>query len=352
MAKTISGIQQCGIGVVNAKEAWKWYRRQFGMDINVFEDTSVAKLMLPHTNGKPRERYAALAMNMEGGGGFEIWQHTGFVPQKPKFEVLLGDYGIFVAKIKSRDVERAFNEHQQRGLDLMSELCQDPSGNSHYFIRDPYGNIFQVVQESISYKHQKSLTGGIYGAIIGVSDVEKALEVYSDILGYEEVVYDKEDVFTDFDGLPGGNQKCRRVLLKHRKERTGPFSKLLGPTQIELVQVFERQAIQIFKDRIWGELGFIHLCFDIIGMSDLRKECADKGFAFTVDSADSFDMGVAAGHFSYIEDPDGTLIEFVETHKLPILKKLGWYMNLKGRNPKKSLPNWMINTMAFNRIKD
>ena len=33
-------------------------------------------------------------------------------------------------------------------------------------------------------------------------------------------------------------------------------------------------------------------------------------------------MGEAAGHFSYIQDPDGTLIEFVETHKVPILKKL------------------------------
>ena len=43
-------------------------------------------------------------------------------------------------------------------------------------------------------------------------------------------------------------------------------------------------------------------------------------------------------HFSYIEDPDGTLIEFVETHKLPIIEKLGWYMKLKGRDPKKSLP--------------
>jgi len=352
MAKTICGIQQCGVGVVNAKEAWKWYRRHFGMDINVFEDTSVAKLMLPYTDGKPRERYAALALNMEGGGGFEIWQHTGIIPQGPDFKVLLGDYGIFIAKIKSRDILKAYNEHKKRGLNLLSELCQDPSGNMYYFVSDPYGNIFQVVHEAINYKDQKSLTGGIYGATIGVSDIKKALAVYSDILEYDEVVYDKEGVFSDFSGLPGGEQKCRRVLLKHSKQRTGPFSKLFGPTQIELIQVYDRQATKIFKDRIWGELGFIHLCFDIIGMDKLRKECAEKGFAFTVDSADSFEMGVAAGHFSYIQDPDGTLIEFVETHKLPIIEKLGWFMNLKGRNPKKSLPNWMVNTMTFKRIKE
>jgi hypothetical protein len=63
-------------------------------------------------------------------------------------------------------------------------------------------------------------------------------------------------------------------------------------------------------------------------------------------------MGEAAGHFSYIEDPDGTLIEFVETHKVPVIKKLGWYLNLKKRNPNKALPNWMVSTLSFNRVKD
>jgi hypothetical protein len=63
-------------------------------------------------------------------------------------------------------------------------------------------------------------------------------------------------------------------------------------------------------------------------------------------------MGEAAGHFSYIEDPDGTLIEFVETHKVPIMKKLGWYLNLKKRNPEKSLPTWMLWAMGMNKVKD
>jgi hypothetical protein len=29
--------------------------------------------------------------------------------------------------------------------------------------------------------------------------------------------------------------------------------------------------------------------------------------------------------FCYIEDPDGTLIELVETHKSAIFKKIGWF---------------------------
>jgi len=86
-------------------------------------------------------------------------------------------------------------------------------------------------------------------------------------------------------------------------------------------------------------------------MATLREECKEKGFAFTVDSSNNFEMGDAAGHFSYIADPDGTLMEFVETHKVPILKKIGWYLNMKNRNHEKSLPDWMLRTLSFNRKK-
>ncbi|MDZ7848857.1 MAG: hypothetical protein U5L96_20200 [Owenweeksia sp.] len=33
-------------------------------------------------------------------------------------------------------------------------------------------------------------------------------------------------------------------------------------------------------------------------------------------------MGQAAGRFSYLEDPDGAWIEFVETHKVPVMEKV------------------------------
>jgi catechol 2,3-dioxygenase-like lactoylglutathione lyase family enzyme len=178
------------------------------------------------------------------------------------------------------------------------------------------------------------------------------LTLYRDILGYDTVLYDETGVFEDFAPLPGGDQKARRMLLEHSKPRKGSFSKLLGPSKIELVSVFDREPNKIFENRYWGDLGFIHLCFDIKGMDALREECEAAGFPFTVDSQDSFDMGEAAGHFSYIEDPDGTLIEFVETHKIPILKKIGWYLDVRKKDPEKPLPNWMIKALKFNRIKN
>ncbi|MGV3586893.1 MAG: VOC family protein [Adhaeribacter sp.] len=188
--------------------------------------------------------------------------------------------------------------------------------------------------------------------MLGVSDIDKARALYSGILGYDNVVYDQTGIFNDLAALPGGQIACRRVLLRHSQPRQGSFSRLLGPSEIELIQVRDRTASKIYQNRYWGDLGFIHLCYDIVGMQALEQECRAKGFPFTINSSTSFEMGEAAGHFAYIEDPDGTLIEFVETHRIPILKKIGWYLNLKNRSPKKALPDWMLKTLSFSQVKD
>src|SRR3954471_14732037 len=107
---TIAGIQQMGIGVPNVHEAFKWYRQHFGMDIPIFEEAAEANLMLPYTGGKPHQRHAILAVNMKGGGGFEIWQYTSRTPVAPAFQPQLGDIGLYCAKIKTDSIQKSFSE--------------------------------------------------------------------------------------------------------------------------------------------------------------------------------------------------------------------------------------------------
>ncbi|MEL6866675.1 MAG: VOC family protein [Bacteroidota bacterium] len=348
----ISGIQQIGIGNSDVQATFKWYRRHLGMDVRIFEEAAEAGLMLPYTGGEPRSRHAILAINMQGGGGLEIWQYTSKTPEAPAFEPQLGDTGIYIARYKSRDVAAAYAFFQQKSLTTLGEPVATPDGRPHFYAKDPFGNLLEVVEGDQWFRNSKAFTGGVYGCTIGVSDMDKAISFYSDILGYDEVVYDQNGQFEDWKQLPGANQTFRRVLLRHQQQRQGAFSRLLGKSEIELVQVKDRAPKKLFADRMWGDLGYIHLCFDINGMNAMRELCVSKGHPFTVDSADSFDMGEAAGHFSYVEDPDGTLIEFVETHKVPILKKVNWYLNLRSRDPQKPLPNWMVRSLAFNRVTD
>lgn len=354
MDKIISGIQQIGIGVPDVEEIFKWYREMFGMDIKVFEEAAEAPLMIDYTGNKVQSRTATLALSMESGGGFEIWQYTSRNTEKANFDIQLGDLGIYSCKIKSRNVNKTYDYFKSKGVEILAEIAKNPAGQDNFFIKDPNGNIFNVVEGKgwfVDTEHPAN-TGGVAGAILGVSDMEKSLALYRDVLGYETVDYDVTGQFDCFKGLPSGEKTFRRVQLSHQQERIGAFAKLLGPTTIELVQEIEGNPRKMFENRFWGDWGFIHLCFDVQRMDLLKHECEAAGFAFTVDSDNSFDMGEAAGRFSYIEDPDGALIEFVETHKVPVMKKIGWYINLKKRNPEKGLPTWMLKAMKMNRVKN
>ena len=352
MAFLISGIQQIGVGVDNVKEAFTWYRRNFGMDVPVFEEAAEANLMLPYTGGKPHKRHAILAISMNGGSGFEIWQYTSRKPQLPDVSPRLGDLGLFGAFIKTTDIEHSHSKLTQSTDAQVSQILYAPDGSKRFTVKDPFGNFFIIVPKIDHFSATQNQLGGAVGCMIGVSNIEKSKSFYSTILGYDKVIYEQSGVFDDLSSLPGGNVAVKRCLLSHSSKRKGPFSKLLGSSQLELIQLIDGQPARIFENRYWGDLGFIHLCFDVVGMDEIQSFCEKNGHRFTVDSANSFDMGEAAGRFAYIEDPDKTLIEFVETHKIPIMKKLGWYLHLKNRNREKPLPNWILQFMSLNRVKD
>jgi catechol 2,3-dioxygenase-like lactoylglutathione lyase family enzyme len=349
----ISGIQQIGIGTNNLYESWKWYAEIFGTNIRILEDNTVAERMLRYTGNQPQKRHATITINMQGGAGFEIWQYSDRKPVPVGFKVQIGDLGIYCGIVKSRNV-KLFHEEVKKKYTQISQIYFTPNNIPTFYILDPFGNYFQVMEDSCLFWDRNQNNGGCIGAHIGVSNIEKALTLYRDVLGYDTIVYDKTDIFEDFAFMPGGEQKYRRVLLKHSKERKGAFSELFGPSQIELVVSLERIPQKIYEGRYWGDPGFIQICFDITNMKTFKKICEEKGFPFTIDSCptgETFDMGDAAGHFTYVEDPDGTLIEFVETHKIPILKKLNWYINLKKRDSNKSLPKILLKTLIFNKVK-
>lgn len=308
--------------------------------------------MTQYTGGKVHKRVAALAMNMRGGGGFEIWQYASRKPEPAEFKVGLSDIGLLNVKMKTPDAVEAAAQFKKMGVNVLCEPSLNPAGQRHFWVADPAGNWFDVVESEAWFKKNDSLTGGALGATIGVSDMEKSMAFYKDMLGFDQVLSDETGRFEDFPELPDHRLKFRRVLLTQSHQSIGPFTPLLGPNEIELLQCIDKRGRKIFADRYWGDLGFIHLCFDVRGMDDLKHRGTELGYPFTVDSADSFDMGKAAGRFSYVEDPDGTLIEFVETHKLPIVEKWGWYIDLRKRNQEKSLPRWLLGFFRFNRVKD
>jgi catechol 2,3-dioxygenase-like lactoylglutathione lyase family enzyme len=349
MSYVIGGIQQLGVGTPEEEKSCQWYARVFGMTTPIFREAAPAPFMTRYTGGDVQSRSATLAINLQGGSGFEIWQYTSRKTVMPSFEIQTGDLGILYGKIKATDLNGAFARMKGEGVEILSgRIMSLPDGRGCFYIRDPWGNIFQVLEDNDFFQQGKFPTGGPCGAVIGVSDCDRSLPFYRELLGYDLIVDDVTGTFEDLAVLPGGKGKFRRILLSHSRKASGPFAPIFGTSYIELIQSLDRSPAEIFKDRFWGDGGFIHLCFDILDMADLKGVCEKAGHPFTVDSADSFNMGEAAGHFTYIEDPDGALIEFVETHKIPLMKKWNWYLDLRKRDGK-PLPRWMLKMLKTNK---
>ena len=349
--KVICGLQQVGVGVRNAEETWKWYRENFGLDIPIVADEGVAERMLPYTGGKPQPRYAVLAITLQSGGGLEIWEPRGRQLNYPPVQPKWGDLGILIARIKSRDVAATYDEFARKGFSLLSAPSVSFAGEKHFYMSDPWNNLLEIVENDYVMVRSKTfLTGGAMGAVLGVSDIDRSVAFYGKLLGYDEVIADKTEVFDELKGLPGGERRLRRVLLGHSKPFEGPLSELMGPSRLELVQALDEKPVKLYAGRYWGDPGFIHLCFDVRNMDAVEADCKAIGHPFVCDSGADFDMGDANGHFTYIEDPDGTLIEFVETFRVPVVKKLGFYIDFKRREDRKPLPRWMIRALRFLRV--
>ncbi len=349
--KVICGIQQIGIGVENLMTAWKWYNQNLNIELKIVDAEGVAERMLPYTGGKPQPRHAILAIAQRGGGGFEIWQPQGRKVVYPSEPLQLGDYGINIAKVKAKDVRRAYNELKAKDIEMLSDINVSPLGLEHFYMKDPWGNIFEIEHDDYCFINVDRYTGGANGAVMGVSDMDKSIDFYTKLLDYDVVAFDETRTFDDFGDVPGGKCKIRRVELKRSKPFTGPLSEVIGNSHIELVQNLEQPCKKTLEGRWWGDPGFIHLCFDVRNMKKIHEAALALGHDFVCDGGEDFNMGDANGHFTYVEDPDGALIEFVETFKIPISKKLGLYINLKNRDDHKPLCSLITKALRFAKVK-
>jgi len=170
MEKIICGIQQMGIGVPDVESSWSWYRKNFGVNVKIFEEAAEAPLMTRYTGDTVHSRTATLALSMDGGGGFEIWQFTSRDTEKATFDIQLGDYGMIACKIKSRDVHGSYKNMLDNGVVTASEILQSPDGIDHFFVKGPNGNMFEVIESTdwFSNTGHPSKCGGVAGSIIGV----------------------------------------------------------------------------------------------------------------------------------------------------------------------------------------
>lgn len=352
MKKRINGFQHIGIAVKNMDDSLRFYRKIFGMDIPFFDSVASAPLMDIYTNNETITKRASMIINLQGGCAMEVIHPTTFDPVPAVFETRIGDIGIFITQIKCKNINDSFKYCQEKKVSIIGGVASRPDGIKTFYVQDLEGNNFQFIEDSHWYTNNNHHSGGVIGCSIGVSDIDVSLKLYADILGFDKIEYDEISVFHDWKSLKGGNERYRRVLLTQSKPPGGGFAKVTGKNTIELIQPLDRKPEYIFKDRIWADLGFVHLGFDVKGMHNLGVDLKSKGFPFTCDSNAALDMGKTKVHCTYIDDPDKTWLELIEVYKVPIVEKWGLFLNVEKRNPLKPLPDYMLKSLRFSRIKD
>ena len=350
---TIQGIQHLGVGVPNHEKAWKWYRKFFGLDIPLFNDEAEAPLMTIYTEGDVISKRAAMVLNIKGGCAMEIVCPSTFKATHAKVDHQLGDLGIDIGFVKTPNVFNAYQFFKENGANVISEIEKMPNGWDTFYIKDLNDLVYQIIPANDFYTSHNHVTGGTAGCSVGVSNMDKAISFYG-LLGYDEVIFDQKGVFEDWKNIPGGSGEFRRVLVSQKNPSGGGFSKLAGKSFIQLVEdLSERKPLKIYADRLWGDTGFVHLGFDVRNMEALGKALQKAGHGFTCDTKDVLSMGESTKvHCTYCEDPDGTLIEMIEVYKIPIIEKLGIYLNVEKRKPSQPLPDLMLKALKFTRIKD
>jgi catechol 2,3-dioxygenase-like lactoylglutathione lyase family enzyme len=345
-------MQHIGVAVQDMDASLKYFRKIFGMNIPFFDSVQAAPLMDCYTHDKTITKRASMIMNLQGGCAMEVIRPTTFEPRKADFQIKIGDLHIFQVHMKARNVKQMHEHCNKNGAHNVSEIQLNPAQQNVFDLTDLDGNFFRIEPTKECYREMGHPSNGVAGCSIGVTNMDEALNLYSNLLGYDEVVFDRTGTFNDWGHLPGGKEQYRRVRLKQSAPTGGGFARVMGETFIELVQALDRVPARTFKGRIWGDSGFVHLGLDVKGMKKLGENLGAQGFPFRCDSNDALSMGQTKVHCTYIDDKDGTLIELIEVYKVPIVEKWGIFLNVEKRDPLKPLPNFMLNALRFSRIKD
>jgi catechol 2,3-dioxygenase-like lactoylglutathione lyase family enzyme len=349
----IQGMQHIGVATRDMDKSLKLYRKLFGMDVPFFDSVQDAPLMDSHTRGKTISKRASMVLNLQGGCAFEVLRAESFEPKAAGWQVGIGDLGITTVQIKTRNISR-MHAHARSllGDDCDVHITSTPWGEDTFYLKDCDGNLFQILQAKDWFDNNGHPSGGALGCSIGVSDIQKSLALYADALGFDEVLFDETRAFEDWQHLQNGEQSYRRVRIAQSAPGAGGFGKLTGKTYIELIQAQGRSGKFIFDDRIWCDLGFAHLGFDVRGMKALGTDLATRGVPFRCDTADAIGMGETKVHCTYIDDPDECWLEMIEVHKVPIIEKWGLFLDVQKRGQDEPLPRWMLKSLRFSRVKD
>lgn len=351
----ITALQHVGFGVADRDRSWAFYRR-LGFDVPMSLNQSSASRMEPLVGGD-YERKVVIAANLMGGATLELYEYLSTAPLPFPADWLWGNPGVSVTALKVHDLDKALDLFQDSPGTLIAgpmPWAAKPDWKAA-LIRDPDDLLICLIEipgMDYSMRCDGKCVGGVVFVTIAVSEMQRSLRFYRDVLDYKEVIYDWQGADPMFSAIPGGDRVQRRVLLRDPRPSTSFFSFYLDRGMIELVETKGKKGTHIYHGRRWGDIGQMEICFDVHDIQATFDELKRRGAKPLLEpNIEDFQIGHGAtALFAYLADPDGTMIELAEPTRLNFVKKIGF--DLRRRKPGKPLPRWLMKLVRFSRYKD
>lgn len=150
---------------------------------------------------------------------------------------------------------------------------------------------------------------------VGVSDMDASLAFYAG-LGFVDVAFDYTGPLDGLSAVTGHESTSARVVYLRSATPT-----VLGRSGIKLVQITDRPQPPLPDGFAYGEPGICEVCIHVQGYEVFHEELVAHGHTVLMDPNDQTlePYGTQCG-LSYVEDPDGAKIEFIEWRSL----EAGW----------------------------
>ncbi len=130
--------------------------------------------------------------------------------------------------------------------------------------------------------------------VVGVTDMDRALAFYRDVLGMEVV----------FETLISG-EPFDAVLHAKRKQEGRVVGGLLGGLMLELLSLGTRPTAE--KPARRGITGIQNVSLSVTDLDDTHRRISDAGY-----QPDQAPFEIGGVRMFFVKDPDGTPVEFIE----------------------------------------
>ncbi len=316
----INALQHVGQGVRDVDTTYAFYKRYFGFKAKL-NDITVASKEMAAVIGRVETMRMMMAANAKGGGIIELIEHKSKAVAPFPDAGGYGNYGIIEVGYGVRNIEKVVTDFEARGVRFLTPVC-DLELNAgrrwrYAYLKDPDGLPLQLTEDLVpGHSAAAAEVHGVMHVGIGVSNLERSKAFYGSVLGFDRVLHEREGFIPAMDPVTGGALRMRLAILERSAPACGPLASLLTRGIVKLFEFPDRKGKHLYAGRCWGDIGCMEVCLDVSDLMATVAAMREKGLQIYLPPVE-INMGSGSkGLVAYIQDPDGTTIEFVEVKRI------------------------------------